>query len=301
MGDRVVAAPTHAPRVAALTSVGAVARSGHAVAVGIQRITTLEDPRLADYHHLREPSRRLAVERARGIFAVEGRLSVEALIASPYEVRSVLVADEHVDRVTSRLPPDTDVLALPSAEMAQVTGVHFHRGVLAIGVRPELPSVRALASAAQRLLVLEGINDHENVGALFRNAAAFGVDGVVLDPTTADPLYRRATRVSLGHVLRVPFARASHDGWPGAMAQLGGLGLTTIALTPAGDADPIGAVARSGLSRVALLLGAEGSGLSEAAMAAADRRVRIPMAAGVDSVNVATAAAIALSALFGQG
>jgi tRNA G18 (ribose-2'-O)-methylase SpoU len=267
------------------------------LAVPIERVEALDDPRLRDYVHLREPSRRMGVERERGIFTVEGRLSVEALLRSPYAVRSILVAEEHVARVAAALGTDAPILSLPSAEMEQVTGVHFHRGVLAVGERPELPSVVDLVARATRLLVLEAVNDHENIGALFRNAAAFGVDGVVLDPTSADPLYRRATRVSLGHVLRVPFARVADGGWPGALDDVRAAGFTVLALTPAADADAVGVVASDPPPAVALLVGAEGPGLSAAAMAAADRRVRIPMAPGVDSVNVATAAAIALVAL----
>jgi len=275
---------------------------GHADLVAIERVQDLDDPRLADYRHLREPSRRMGLERRRGIFTVEGRLSVAALLRSPYRVRSVLVAAEHEARMASELASDVPLLSLPRDAMADVTGVHFHRGVLAVGERGELPSVLDLAAGAVRLLVLEGVNDHENVGALFRNAAAFGVDGVILDPTTADPLYRRATRVSLGHVLHVPFARVEEDGWPAALGDLRSAGVTVLALTPTSDAEPIGAVAADGgPNRVALLLGAEGPGLTRGALAAADRAVRIPMVRGVDSVNVATAAAIALSALSGLG
>jgi tRNA G18 (ribose-2'-O)-methylase SpoU len=143
--------------------------------------------------------------------------------------------------------------------------------------------------------VLEGVNDHENVGSLFRNAAAFGVDGVVLDPTAADPLYRRATRVSLGHVLRVPFARAA--AWPAALRTLREGGWTVVALSPSAE-EPLADLVAQPPSRVALLVGAEGEGLTWQALAQVDRTVRIPMAPGVDSVNVATAAAIALAALY---
>jgi len=268
--------------------------------VPIERLDHLDDPRLADYAHLREPSRRMGVERARGIFTVEGRLSVEALLVSPYRVRSVLVAEEHVERVTTLLATDAVVFALPSAAMAQVTGVHFHRGVLAVGERAELPTVADVTAGASRLLVLEAVNDHENIGALFRNAAAFGVDAVILDPTSADPLYRRATRVSLGHVLHVPFARVATGGWPAALDDLRVSGFTTVALTPSSDAEALGHLVDNPPERLALVLGAEGPGLTTAALGAVDRRVRIPMVASVDSVNVATAAAIALSALWGR-
>jgi tRNA G18 (ribose-2'-O)-methylase SpoU len=262
--------------------------------MALEPVGDLDDPRLTDYRHLREPSRRMGIERAQGIFTVEGHLSVLALLESRCRVRSILVTEAHVDRYRDAEVP---VYALPSREIEALTGVHFHRGVLAAADRPALPSVGELARSARRLLVLEGVNDHENVGGLFRNAAAFGVDGVVLDPTTADPLYRRATRVSLGHVLRVPFARA--DTWPDALGDLQRVGCTLVALSPGGD-ETLGELAARPLGPVALLVGAEGSGLSDAALAAADRRIRIPMADGVDSVNVATAAAIVLSALHGQ-
>lgn len=262
-------------------------------------VAHLDDPRLEDYRHLREPSRRMRLERERGIFTVEGRLSIEALLASSFTVRSIFVSEEHAARIADLGPTDVPILTLPARAMEEVSGVHFHRGMLAVAERPALPSVAALVADARRVLVLEGIGDHENVGSLFRNAAAFGVDGVVLDPTCADPLYRRATRVSLGHVLRVPFARAAEGTWPAVLQDLRAAGLATLALTPAVDAEPLGRVVDEGLERSALVLGAEGPGLTPGAMAACQRRVRIPMAEGVDSVNVATAAAIALSALHG--
>ena len=262
-------------------------------------VEDLDDPRLDDYLHLRAPSRRMALERERGIFTVEGRLSIEMLLASPYAVRSLFVAEEHVARVATLVRTDAPIYTMPAKAMEAVTGVHFHRGVLAVAERPALPSVAELVADAHRILVLEAVNDHENIGALFRNAAAFGVDAVVLDPTTTDPLYRRSTRVSLGHVLTVPFARVADGGWPGALEELRRLGFVTASLTPARDAEALGVLVRERPSRVALVLGAEGPGLSEAARAATDRRVRIPMAPGVDSVNVATAAAIALSGLYG--
>ncbi|MEX2294360.1 MAG: RNA methyltransferase [Acidimicrobiales bacterium] len=259
----------------------------------------LEDDRLADYAHLRAPSRRMALERERGIFTVEGRLSIEMLLASRYVVRSLFVAEEHVARVASLVATDAPIFTMPAKAMEAVTGVHFHRGVLAVAERPDLPSVRELVATANRILVLEAVNDHENIGALFRNAAAFGVDAVVLDPTTTDPLYRRSTRVSLGHVLMVPFARVADGAWPEALDDLRDDGFTTVSLTPSPDAEPLGALVADAPERVALVLGAEGPGLTDAALAATERQVRIPMATAVDSVNVATAAAIALSALHG--
>ncbi len=267
--------------------------------VPIVPVQDLDDERLADYVHLRAPSRRMALERERGIFTVEGRRSIEMLLSSRYEVRSLFVAEEHVARVASLVDTDAPIYTMPAKAMETVTGVHFHRGVLAVAERPELPAVADLVATARRVLVLEAVNDHENIGALFRNAAAFGVDAVVLDPMTTDPLYRRSTRVSLGHVLMVPFARVDDGEWPAALHDLRRLGFVTSSLTPARDAEPLGVLVRERPERVALVLGAEGPGLSEGALAATDRRLRIPMVGGVDSVNVATAAAIALSALHG--
>lgn len=272
-----------------------------AARVPIVPVDDVDDPRLEDYVHLRAPSRRMAIERERGIFTVEGRLSIEALLESRYTVRSLFVAEEHVARVASLVHTDAPIFTMPAKAMEAVTGVHFHRGVLAVAERPALPSVRELVVDAATVLVLEAVNDHENIGALFRNAAAFGVDAVVLDPTTTDPLYRRSTRVSLGHVLRVPFARVADDAWPGALHELRAQGFTTVSLTPSSEAVPLGELVAERPERLALVLGAEGPGLTAAALAATARQVRIPMAAGVDSVNVATAAAIALSALYGLG
>jgi tRNA G18 (ribose-2'-O)-methylase SpoU len=234
----------------------------------------------------------MGIERRQGIFIVEGHLSVEALLGSSYTARSILVTEAHAPRYEAAGVP---VFALPSREIERLTGVHFHRGVLAAADRPRLPTVGAVASGAHRLLVLEGVNDHENVGALFRNAAAFGVGGVVLDPTAADPLYRRATRVSLGHVLRVPFARA--EQWPDDLHELRRAGWVVVGLSPQGD-QALADLVADPPARIAVLLGAEGARLSPSALEQVDRTVRIPMAPEVDSLNVATAAAVALAGLY---
>jgi tRNA G18 (ribose-2'-O)-methylase SpoU len=179
--------------------------------------------------------------------------------------------------------------------MAEVVGFHLNRGVLAVADRAAPPDVRALLRDARLVAVLEGVGDHENLGALFRNAAALGVDAVLLGPRCSDPLYRRSVRVSMGHVLRVPFAELPGP-WPASMALLRAAGLRVAALTPAAGALPLASAGLAG-ERVALLLGAEGPGLTDEALDAADVRVRIPMAAGVDSLNVATAAAVAFYGL----
>jgi len=261
-------------------------------------VDDLDDARLADYRHLREPNVRARVERNAGIFTVEGWLSLEALAESPYPVRSALVATQHVARARSIVDADVPIYAVPESALEHVTGVHFHRGVVGVAERPADLTPEAVLAGARRVLVLEGVNDYENLGSLFRNASAFGVDAVLLDPTTTDPLYRRVTRVSLGHVLRVPFARVGTEGWPAILSDLHGTGTAVLALTPAAGSTPLASIIDQLPDRVAVLVGAEGPGLTRQAMDAADHRVHIPMTPGTDSVNVATAAAIALAALY---
>ncbi|MGN6696440.1 MAG: TrmH family RNA methyltransferase [Aquihabitans sp.] len=261
-------------------------------------VDDLDDARLGDYRHLREPNVRSRIERNAGIFTVEGWLTLEALVESPYPVRSALVATKYASRAEAIVGPDVPVFAVPESALERVSGIHFHRGVVGVAERPADLMPNAVLEGARRVLVLEGVNDYDNLGALFRNASAFGVDAVILDPTTADPLYRRATRVSLGHVLRVPFARVGTDAWPTILGDLRGDGTAVLALTPAADATPLGSVLGELPDRVAVLVGAEGPGLTAEAMAAADHQVCIPMTPGTDSVNVATAAAIALAALY---
>ena len=245
---------------------------------------------------MRDAELRRRYESERGVFIAEGLHAIRALLGSSYPVRSILVTDRQWGALRS------DVAAAGSAApvfvadrevLAAVAGFDLHRGaVAAAGRLPPARPAELLPDGPALVAVAEGLNDHENLGALFRNAAAFGVAAVLLDPTCADPLYRRSVRVSLGHVLRVPFARL--DPWPERLGVLRDAGFEVVALTPAPDAEPIDRLAGA---RIALLLGAEGPGLSDAARDAADRRARIPMAPGVDSLNVATAAAIAFHRL----
>jgi tRNA G18 (ribose-2'-O)-methylase SpoU len=238
------------------------------------------DPRLDPYRSLRG---RPADDST---FVVEGVLTLRQALDAGVRLRSALVLPGRVGEVESLGVP----FHVASREAFEaITGFDVHRGVLAIAERPPDRDPTELLRASAHVLVLEGIADSANVGSLFRNAAALGCDAVVLDATCCDPLLRRAVRVSVGTVLRLPFARV--DEWP---AGLHGHGLRLLALTPSGelalaDVEPP--------DRWALLVGAEGDGLTRAALEAADARVRIPMAAGVDSVNVATAAAIALYSL----
>lgn len=264
------------------------------------------DPRLADLIGLNEPSRRRRVEGPGGVVVAEGRWVLEHALAAGLGPRVVLVEERLVAATTALLGADrtaaTPVLVADRALIERIAGFHFHRGVLATFDRPPpLDPDALLDPAVASVAVLEGVNDHENLGALCRNARALGLGALLLDPTSADHLYRRAIRVSMGHVLRLPVARATVDGpwaWPGpALARLAGAGYTTLALTPGPGAEPIAAVAAVPPARPAFVLGAEGPGLSPGALAAAARRVRIPLAPGADSLNVATAAALAFHRL----
>ena len=213
-------------------------------------------------------------------------------LASPYPVRAVLGVRRTFDERAAELSTvDAPVYVTSADVMATVVGFHLNRGVLAAADRAAPIDLDRLLATSRTLAVLEGINDHENLGSIFRNAAAFGVDGVLLGARCADPLYRRSVRVSMGHVLHVPFADLAGQ-WPDSLDLPRTAGLRGAALTPAPDALPLAAAGLAG-TRTALLLGAEGPGPTPAALAAADLRVRIPMATGVDSLNVATAAAVA--------
>jgi tRNA G18 (ribose-2'-O)-methylase SpoU len=251
-------------------------------------VTDPDDPRLADFRDLAAADRRPDRPGGRGLVIAEGVPVVQRLLASPYPVRAVLGVAPRLAALAGDLAGlDRPVYEVDADVMARVVGFHLTRGVLASADRAPEPLADALLATARRVLVLEGVNDHENLGALFRNAAALGADAVLLGPGCADPLYRRSVRVSMGHVLRVPFARLP------APSALPAAGFRVLALTPQPPAVPLSDVDPA-LPRAALLVGAEGPGLSAEALAAADLRVRIPMESGVDSLNVATAAAIAL-------
>lgn len=256
------------------------------------------DPALGDYAALNDPALRKRYEGRHGVFIAEGPNPVRELVASPFAVRSLLLAEERVAEVTDvLLGVDAPVYVVPREVLYDLVRFPLHQGVLGCGQRRDHLAVDEVVAGASRLLVLEGLNDHENLGTLFRSARGLGCQGVLLGPGCADPLYRRSVRVSMGHVLRLPFAPAGDDT-PGLITRLHDTGVTTVALTP----DPAAADLRDvagdlAARRVALLLGAEGPGLAPASSAAATVRARIPMHAGVDSLNVAAAGAIALHAL----
>jgi tRNA G18 (ribose-2'-O)-methylase SpoU len=254
------------------------------------------DVRLDDYRRLSDARARRRMEAGDptsghpGFFVAEGVTVIRRLLASGRRVRSVLVDPVRLAALAGDLAgAAAPVYVAESGVLTAVAGFDVHRGALATADRWALPEPDALLRAARHVAVLEGINDHENLGALFRNAAGLGIDAVLLCPRTCDPLYRRSVRVSMGHVLSVPWTRL--DPWPDALGRVGAAGFTAVALTPDPGAEALAPPAPE--ERVAVLIGGEGPGLSAAALAVADRRNRIPMTSGVDSLNVASAAAIA--------
>ncbi|MFY1637807.1 TrmH family RNA methyltransferase [Solwaraspora sp. WMMB335] len=258
--------------------------------VPVVEITNPEDERIADYRALTDVELRSRWEPPNGLFIAEGERVIGRALRAGYRLRSALVDAKRVDQL-SGLPPEAPCYAGSPAVLESITGFHVHRGVLASFHRRALPDLDEVLRHARRLVVCEGLNTHTNLGALFRSAAALGMDAVVLSPTCADPLYRRAVRVSMGEVFAVPYAWAA--AWPAALATIRTAGFSLLAMTPAPDAIPLQRLGADLRSRPALLLGAEGPGLTTAALAAADARVAIPMRRGVDSLNVATAAAVA--------
>lgn len=254
-------------------------------------ITAPDNVRLADYRDLRDVSLRRHLEAEHGLFLAEGEKVVRRAVTAGYPVRSFLMAERWLDGLADVLATTEAPCYVVSEELAeQVTGFHVHRGALASLERTPLPSVAEVVGDARSVLVLEDIVDHTNVGAIFRCGAALGFDAVLIAPRCADPLYRRSVKVGMGAVFSVPWTRL--PDWQSALPDLSQMGFTTIALTLAPDATPI-ETAVDGVDRVALVLGSEGHGLTAAWEQAADRRAIIPMVAGVDSLNVAAAAAVA--------
>ncbi|GAA4407442.1 TrmH family RNA methyltransferase [Tsukamurella soli] len=254
------------------------------------------DERLVDFRDLSDADRR--PDTGRGVVIAEGVPVVERMLASRFRPHAVLGVAARLERLApalDRLGADAPACYRVTADlMARVVGFHLNRGVLAAARRPPTPDAGELLDGARTVVVLEGVNDHENLGAIFRNAAGLGADAVLFGPRCSDPLYRRAVRVSMGHVLLVPFARLGVDGsgWPvDALDTLRARGFRTVALTPGGDTRLQHAADGE---RVAFLVGAEGPGLTAKTLDAADARAAIPMARGTDSLNVATAAALAL-------
>lgn len=261
-------------------------------------ITEPDDERIADYRALTDLELRTRWEPPNGLFIAEGELVLRRALRAGYRMRSVLVDSKRLRQVND-LGDDAPVYAASQAVLDAITGFHVHRGVLASFHRRPLPTAAEILAGARRIAILEDVNNHTNIGAVFRGAAALGMDGVLLSPTCADPLYRRSVRVSMGEVFAVPYARL--EPWPAALDEVKRAGFTLLAMTPAADALPIQRLTAQQRSRPALLLGAEGAGLTGAAIAASDQAVVIPMQAGVDSLNVAAAAAVAFWELCREG
>lgn len=252
-----------------------------------------DDPRLDDFRDLNSVDRRPDLPSGKGLVIAEGVLVVQRMLASRFRPHALLGTDRRLIELEDDLAGSTVPFYRTSADvMAQVVGFHLNRGVLAAARRVPEPSVAEVIARAGTIAVLEGVNDHENLGSIFRNAAGLGVDAVVFGSGCADPLYRRAVRVSMGHALLVPFARATC--WPADLKRLQDNGFRLMALTPQGAACALpDAMTAARDQRVAVLVGAEGPGLTPAALRLSDVRVRIPMSRGTDSLNVATAAALA--------
>ena len=261
-------------------------------------IESLDDPRVEDYRALREKD--LAARRR--AFIAESEVVLRVLLErGRYPIRSLFVADARLPKLADALvttPLDVPIYVGTQQVLNAVVGFHIHRGVLAAGERVALPTptdaLAQLTGALHRVVILEGLTNHDNVGGIFRNAAAFGASAVLIDGPTCDPLYRKAIRVSVGGALVVPFARSQTSAELIEAARAAGFRL--LALSPRPDAVPLYGLAGVG-ERVALLLGSEGPGLSADAMAAADQLVKVEMAPGFDSLNVATTSGIALHAI----
>ena len=271
--------------------------------MAVERIHRATDPRVAGYRDVRDGE----LLRSRGMFMAEGRLVVKRIAEDGrFCVQSLLVNDAALHDLfdaVAAAAPHVPIYVCGAEEMRAISGYDVHRGCLALVERPPATAVDDLLAAASTVVVLEAVTNADNVGGVFRNAAAFGAGGVLLSPTCCDPLYRKAIRTSMGAALRVPFARA--EQWPDALALVRAAGFTIVALTPREPSEELDAFAARrrdsradvGADRIAIVAGTEGAGLTSAVEAAADHRVRIPISAEVDSLNLAVAVGIALHAL----
>ena len=265
----------------------------------MHRVSSPDDPRVHDYVGLTDVALRSRHEPAAGVYLAESDKVIRRALAAGHRPRSLLLAGKWVeplaDLVEEVAARGAPVFVGDPGVLESITGFNLHRGAIAAMHRPPLPALADVVTGARRVVVLEDVVDHTNVGAVFRSVAGIGADAVLVSPRCADPLYRRSVRVSMGTVFQVPWTRL--DPWPAGLDALRELGLTVAALTPDADAVDLDTLAAEPPERLALVLGTEGDGLSAGVSARADVAVRIPMAGGVDSLNVAAAAAVALWAL----
>lgn len=265
----------------------------------IEVLSDVDDPRLADYVGLTDVALRRRLEPAGGLYIAESEKVIRRALAAGHRPRSYLMAQRWLtdlaDLVQEAERDGIPVFVGEHDLIEQLTGFHLHRGALAAMHRPVLPDVSAVIANARRVMILEDIVDHTNVGAIFRSCAGLGLDAVLVTPRCADPLYRRAIRVSMGTVFQVPWTRI--DPWPGAIDSLRQAGFVTAALALRDDAVSLDAFAQNAPERLAFVVGTEGDGLSRRTLDNVDTVVTIPMGGGVDSLNVAAAAAVAAWAL----
>lgn len=258
----------------------------------IIEVTDLAAPELDVYARLTEAQLRNRLEPDKGVFIAESPKVIATALDAGYEPLSLLMERRHIEGDAQPILARCGGIPVYTAEretLARLTGFELTRGVLCAMRRPRLPSVEEVCARARRVAVLEGIVDHTNVGAIFRSAAALGIDAVLVTPTCCDPFYRRAVRVSMGTVFQVPWTYLP-EGWP---QTLRALGFTTAAMALCDASLPIYAPQLKRADRLAVVLGTEGDGLAESTIAACDCTVRIPMTHGVDSLNVAAASAVA--------
>ena len=254
------------------------------------------DPRIHEYVNLTDVNLRRKLETERGLYLAEGELVLRRALAAGHQPRSVLVAESRrADLDLLVLDSSVPCYVAPDQLAERITGFDVHRGLLASMNRPQLPSVQHVIRDARRIVILEDLTNHTNVGAIFRSVAALGADGVLVTPCCADPLYRRSVRVSMGTVFQVPWTRI--EPWPRGLNELRDAGFTVAALALDPTAISLDQLAVNPPERLALVFGTEISGLGQRTVDSADLRVQIPMAGQVDSLNVAAASAVAMWAL----
>lgn len=257
---------------------------------GVELITDPADERIADYRALTDVELRTRWEPPHGLFIAEGELVLRRALRAGYPPKSFLIEAKRHAQIED-LERQAPIYGASPEVLEQITGFHVHRGLLASFRRLPLPPASQVLAAARRVVILEDINNHTNLGAIFRGVAALGIDAVLLSPTCADPLYRRSVRVSMGEVFAIPYVTLAP--WPDGLKLVRDAGYSILAMTPGPESVALQDLPAAHRQRPALLLGAEGPGLSRSALAAGDVRVRIPMRRGVDSLNVAAATAVA--------